>query len=254
MLLPPTAIWIQLVCDTRCCVLHHNWCRWGGYAWRISVLQDVLGKGNLGESTSPKQESPPFCANSTEGSNLIKVFTVIWCCCCFYKSLHTACVFQRSPQNGFGLSPLASLIQKAATCSPYLSTCLIGEENTLQKNVTHSDRGDRCPHCCSLKPLGQEEGSCPPLSHRHTVKLQSISANGIKLCAGVCASVPIQLSLCSGFSWAATPPCSHTSLTGDHPPPYRVDAAGKCAVPCCFSPQGKCNACGYLTQQVKFEK
>lgn len=68
----------------------YNWCRWGGNAWRrSSVPLAILGKGNLGESTFPKQELPPFCANSTEESKLIKVFTVI-CCCCFYKSLHTA--------------------------------------------------------------------------------------------------------------------------------------------------------------------
>lgn len=197
----------------------YNWCRWGRNAWRrSSVPLAILGKGNLGESTFPKQELPPFCANSTEESKLIKVFTVI-CCCCFYKSLHTACVFQRSPQNGSGLSPLASLKKKAATCSPYLSTCLIGEKNTPQRNVTHSDCGDRCPHCSSLKPLEQEGGSCPPLSHRHSVKAQSISAHGIKLHAGICASVPIELSLCNGFSWAATPPW------------------GKC---CCLSAQFLC--------------
>lgn len=62
-------------------------------------------------------------------------------------------VCQRKPQKNYRLSPLTSLRNRAALCSPYLSTCLIREKKNPTKNpknVTPSDCWDGCPHAGRL--------------------------------------------------------------------------------------------------------
>lgn len=105
----------------------------GQVCLRSSVPQAGVSKGNPGASASPRQELSPFGAKGTEQSNLNKVFRVM-CCCYFYEFSHwNVRVFQRNPQNSSGLSPLASLWNRAATCSSYLSTHLI-----TRKTHTHT--------------------------------------------------------------------------------------------------------------------